>query len=92
MTSIDKFGDMFDKLSPAAQNMLLEGPSITPPHGVEPNFVDPPNSNMIGWMVAIVGSVLCVGAMAIRMYNKIFYVKKVKLEDCMVPARPAKES
>ncbi|KAI1325532.1 hypothetical protein F5Y16DRAFT_401249 [Xylariaceae sp. FL0255] len=57
-----------------------------PPVGVTPNFVDPPNSTYLG----IVTDVLCLFTVLVvasfRIYVKIFCVRQVRIEDCLVLA------
>lgn len=77
-----KMDKIFYKLSPTAQRALLEGPALHPPQDVLPNFANPPNRREAGWAVIILSIVLSSSAVAIRMYSKIFCMKKMELEDC----------
>lgn len=77
----------------AAVEAKLNGPAMHPPPGVEPNFVDPPNLEHIFILVLT----LCVSFSAIavflRMYTKLFILRKVAFEDCrfqsLRPSSPA---
>lgn len=61
---------------------LLDGPSMAPPPGETPNFVNP--DNMIIKSRAIFSLCLVVSLLAVsmRMWTKTFFVRKVVLEDC----------
>jgi hypothetical protein len=60
----------------------LNSPAASPPAGVTPNYDDPPNKNKI----AIVVISICIGLSLIfcvlRIYTRVFLVKRVKVEDC----------
>ena len=66
----------------AALRQLLEGPAMSPPAGVIPNFHDPAN---LDTFVALTVT-LCVGistlAVALRMYTKVFILRVLAWEDC----------
>ncbi|KAM0803966.1 hypothetical protein BDR22DRAFT_886260 [Usnea florida] len=63
---------------------LLEGPAMSPPTGVIPNFHDPPNLDAF---VALTIS-LCIGfgtlAVALRMYTKVFILRVLAWEDYVI--------
>ena len=66
----------------AALRELLEGPAMSPPTGVVPNFHDPPNLDAF---VALTVT-LCIGfgtlAVVLRMYTKVFILRVLAWEDC----------
>ena len=66
----------------AALRETLEGPAMSPPAGVIPNFHDPPNLDSF---VALTLT-LCIGigtlAVALRMYTKVFILRVLAWEDC----------
>jgi hypothetical protein len=68
-------------LPPAQKNALLNGPVIKAPTGVISNLEHPPNRNDIGYGVVIFTGVFCTLLVALRLYSRICYHKKVVLED-----------
>ena len=69
-------------LPPINIEALLNGPGLAPPHGVIPNFIHP--SGQQG--VIIAANAICVAiatiSLLIRMYTKVFLVKRYGWEDC----------
>lgn len=63
----------------------LNGPAMVPPPGVTPNFVDPPNQRHIVLFVLIFYMTLSTIVILMRMYTKIFLLRKTVFEDCMSP-------
>lgn len=61
---------------------LLNGPALTPPPGVIPNFVNPDNV-FVGYVITVV---LCVSTSTLvfwmRMYTKIYILQQTGWEDC----------
>ncbi|RCI10277.1 hypothetical protein L249_8579 [Ophiocordyceps polyrhachis-furcata BCC 54312] len=72
--------DNFLNLPPARQQAILNGPGLAPPHGVAPNFVDPPNRTSMGIAIISVCLVLATVTGLIRLYSRIC-VKKIHVED-----------
>lgn len=64
---------------------LLNGPGLKPPDGEDVNLTDPPNQFTTMIVVYTIYLALCTIAIAIRMYTKIFIIKKVNSEDCTRP-------
>ena len=66
----------------AALRTLLEGPAMSPPAGVAPNFDDPANLDIY----VILTITLCVAfstvAVVLRMYTKVFILRVLAWEDC----------
>ena len=63
---------------------LSQIPALRPPPCVTPNFVDPPSRAPATYPLSYVFfAVNTIGVMA-RMYTKVFVIKKVNLEDCML--------
>ena len=65
-----------------ALRQMLEGPALSPPAGVIPNFHDPPNLDaFVGLAIS-----LCIGfgtlAVVLRMYTKVFILRVLAREDC----------
>lgn len=77
MTSIDDFPN----LPPAEQQAILNGPALTPPDGVIPNFTNPPNRN--GEVLAVI--IVCLSLTTVtllgRLYSRVFLVKALHIED-----------
>ncbi|PVI01614.1 hypothetical protein DM02DRAFT_671164 [Periconia macrospinosa] len=72
---------LFHSLPPEKQRALLLGPAIPPPHGVVPNFENPPNSRHVGWIVTILGISLSTISVVLRLYSRAVYTKKLEIED-----------
>ena len=66
----------------AALRELLEGPAMSPPAGVIPNFHDPPNFD--AFVALTLTLCICIGtlAVALRMYTKMFILRVLAWEDC----------
>ncbi|KAI1639272.1 hypothetical protein F4809DRAFT_657787 [Biscogniauxia mediterranea] len=73
----------FPNLSPEKQQAILDGPGMAPPEGVVPNLADPENSNGLAIAVSVVSISLVTFAILCRAYSRLFFVKKVRLEDCL---------
>ena len=72
--------DLFHRLSPALQEMILQGPALPPPPGVSPTT----DRRNVGWVVVVMCSVLITFSVIVRLYSKIFITKKFMLEDCKI--------
>lgn len=60
---------------------LLNGPALPPPDGIIPNFDDPPRNNGLGYGLLSMFFAIGTAAFALRLYAKLFCVKKLRLED-----------
>ena len=69
-------------LTAAAEQAKLNGPAMAPPPGVVPNFVDPPNLRHIVILVLTLCMTFSAIAVLLRMYTKVFILRKVVFEDC----------
>ncbi|KAI0891982.1 hypothetical protein F4806DRAFT_506283 [Annulohypoxylon nitens] len=56
-------------------------PASSPPDGVIPNFVDPPNNNKLAIAVISICVSLVTILFLIRIITRIFYVRKARIED-----------
>lgn len=68
-------------LTPAEIQELLNGPGLTPPPGIIPNFINPTNetgTNIAANTICLAIATICL---FIRMYTKVFLVK-YGWEDC----------
>ena len=75
-------------LTPEELSALSSYPTLPPPPGVMPNFMDPENQNQ---PLIVVASLLLVimGAIVLnRAYCKIFIVRKYSWDDCMPNTNP----
>ena len=72
----------FAKLTRAQQQVLLDGPAISPPIGIAPNFTDPERHYSLSWGVLITSAALSAIAVSIRLYTRIFCIRKLRIEDC----------
>lgn len=73
---------LFDSLTPAQKLAFLNGAALTPPPGVTPQFIDPPNHNPLSYGIVIAGIALAAMAVIMRLYTRIFCAKKMRVEDC----------
>ncbi|XDG05671.1 hypothetical protein ABKA04_005286 [Annulohypoxylon sp. FPYF3050] len=71
-------------LTPAELEQLLNGPALAPPDGVIPNFDDKDNKNYIAQAVVPLCLVLTSIAVFLRVWSRIFYIKKVELTDALM--------
>lgn len=68
--------------TPEQIEKILNGPSLAPPKGVAPNFVDPDNFHV--WFIATAVPCLTFSTFAVgtRIYTKLFITRKTEWEDC----------
>ncbi|OCL14895.1 hypothetical protein AOQ84DRAFT_423185 [Glonium stellatum] len=68
-------------MPPMTPEMLAKTPSMMPPPGVEPNFVDPPSAS--GWATAVVTLFLALMLLILgmRLYCRFIIVKSVGIDD-----------
>ncbi|KAI0386881.1 hypothetical protein F5Y04DRAFT_288684 [Hypomontagnella monticulosa] len=59
----------------------LEAPALKPPDNVIPNFENPPNQNIYGYVALILCTALTSIFVLLRAYARVFYLKKVHLAD-----------
>lgn len=71
----------FHKLSPEEQRAFLLRPAMKVPPGVTQNLIDPPNRNHFALTVTIICLVICSLCFFIRVYARVFVVRRVKVED-----------
>lgn len=69
------------RLPPAQQQVYFQGPALKPPPGVKPNFTDPPNQNVMGYIILIICAVIVAVLVTLQLYSRIFYHKKFAIED-----------
>lgn len=70
------------ELAEIPPNVLNTLPALQPPAGVESNFVNPKGRGYILNTVASVLFCLMVCLFAIRVYTKLFIVRKLAWDDC----------
>lgn len=63
----------------------LEAPALKPPTGVTANFEHPPNQNVYGYVALILCTSLASIFVLLRVYARVFYLKKVHIADCQFP-------
>ncbi|KAI0411877.1 hypothetical protein F5X98DRAFT_380285 [Xylaria grammica] len=73
--------DQLHSLPPAQQQAILNGPALAPPAGVVPNLDNPPNGNALCLGIIAYLLILATSAFTLAAYVKLFYVKKLYLED-----------
>ncbi|KAF2106974.1 hypothetical protein BDV96DRAFT_654304 [Lophiotrema nucula] len=75
---------LFHSLSPEEQAIFLNGPALKPPPGIIPQFTNPPNRNALCFGIVVTGTILALLAVGMRLYTKIFCVKRLRIEDCVM--------
>ncbi|KAI1459635.1 hypothetical protein F4805DRAFT_48677 [Annulohypoxylon moriforme] len=60
---------------------IRRGPALAPPAGVQSNFVNPPNRNVLAVAVISACASLTTIFFLCRIYTRVFYIKKARLED-----------
>lgn len=70
----------------AALRTLLEGPAMSPPAGVIPNFHNPPNLDVFVTLTIALCVVFGTLAVLLRMYTKVFILRALAWEDCRFPS------
>lgn len=68
----------------AAEQVMLNGPALTPPPGVKSNFVNPPNMDFIVILTISICTSFSTIAILLRLYTKLIVIRKVVFEDCML--------
>ncbi|OTB01303.1 hypothetical protein M426DRAFT_14611 [Hypoxylon sp. CI-4A] len=63
---------------------LLDGPALTPPDGIEPNFDNPPNKTALGYGIFSLCLSVAVVLVLARTYVTWAYIKKVHVNDIMM--------
>jgi hypothetical protein len=62
--------------------ILLEGPAHPPPPGYVPNYNNPHNLRTFSAATLAICLIITTSMTFMRMYVKIFTVKRVNIEDC----------
>lgn len=65
--------------------MILRGPAMAPPPGIEPNFVDPQSLYQYHVLTIVLTVAISTLALVMRIYTKRCIIRKVGAEDCMSP-------
>ncbi|KAI0418236.1 hypothetical protein F5X98DRAFT_338471 [Xylaria grammica] len=68
-------------LSPAEQQVILEGPALLPPPGKVSSFKDPQNNNSLALAVSILGLSVSSILLLFRVYTKIIVLRAPRIED-----------
>ncbi|KAI0554028.1 hypothetical protein F4679DRAFT_393853 [Xylaria curta] len=74
----------FSHLSMDDLRKALEGPALSPPEGVSPNFEHPPNQNSVAVLGLLVCLVLASVFLIIRIYVKFFKIKRLHIGDYLI--------
>ena len=64
------------------EELMLNGPAMEPPLGMEPNFVNPADLKTQGLILVVFCLVASTLVVSMRMWTKTRLVRKVVLEDC----------
>ena len=73
---------MSPEQSQAALRKLLEGPAMSPPAGVVPNFDAPANLDIYVTLTIALGVAFSTVAVVLRIYTKVFILRVLAWEDC----------
>jgi len=69
------------QLTPEQREAYLGSPSLPPPPGIEPNFENPPNRNLVAQILIPILLTLVTLALLLRTYAKFFVLKMIHVED-----------
>lgn len=75
---------MAQEQAQAALRTLLEGPAMSPPAGVIPNFHDPPNLDVFVALTITLCVTFATLAVLLRMYTKVFILRALAWEDYVI--------
>lgn len=69
-------------LTPDQVEQLLNGPAAAPPPNTVPNLENPHNENRLA--IAVIATCLALATVfsVLRVFSRVFCVRKVRLEDC----------
>lgn len=73
---------LIDLQSEAMDESTLNSPALDPPEGIVPVFNPPPNENDIAFEAIAACMAIELAFSVSRIYTRIVFVKKVRLEDC----------
>ena len=73
-------------MTPAALRTLLEGPAMSPPAGITPNFQKPSDFAAFATLTLVLGFTFGTLAVLLRMYTKVYILRSLAWEDCRVPS------
>ncbi|KAI0107072.1 hypothetical protein GGR51DRAFT_517274 [Nemania sp. FL0031] len=62
----------------------LDGPALSPPDGVNPNFEHPPNRDGVALAGLVVSLILATTFLFIRIYVKFFIIKQICMGDYLI--------
>ncbi|KAI5922875.1 hypothetical protein F4810DRAFT_671807 [Camillea tinctor] len=68
-------------IPPEIREALYNEPGFPPPDGITPNFDNPSNDNTLGLCAVIICLVLATLAVVLRGISRLFYTKRLELED-----------
>lgn len=68
--------------TPEQLQQLLDGPCALPPPGVESNFANPSNLRHLFVITAVLCLFFSTLALSMRMYAKIYIIRKTEWSDC----------
>ncbi|KAI1429031.1 hypothetical protein F5Y12DRAFT_799177 [Xylaria sp. FL1777] len=71
--------------SPEEQDEIMNGPALPPPPGVVPDFNTTQRWNSLGIFTNVACLIITLTVIGLRAYAKIVCVKKLRLEDYMIP-------
>ena len=68
--------------SQAAIEAIVNAPFMSPPPGVMPTFINPPNINHLVIVTMVLCNTFAAFAVIIRIYTKLFLTRSTAAEDC----------
>lgn len=82
----------WDALTPEQQEGILNGPAGAPPKGVEPSLGHPDADNVMTLVVLGISLFLIAVVVFIRVYSKVFCMRKIRVEDGKTSSPPSARS
>jgi hypothetical protein len=70
-------------LPPDVLQVVLAGPALAPPLGVQSNFENPPNNNSLACTAITVCVVVATLSFFVRFYARVIHTRKVAIDDGM---------
>ena len=77
-------------MTPAEIKEWWNGPALRPPQGVTPEFLHPPNANLLHIIIVTICFILTTLAVSMRLYTKCRVIRQLLIEDCgsSTPMKP----
>ncbi|KAI1812314.1 hypothetical protein GGS20DRAFT_591748 [Poronia punctata] len=66
------------------QEAILNGPALPPPAGLVSNFDNPPNQNVLAFVIITILLFIATSTVILAVYAKVFFIRKIYFEDSKV--------